>query len=148
MKTLKQKLFTFISSEVFKYLFFGVLATVVYIISRTLLFSISASASLSAICANIIAVIFAFFTNDRFVFNQKAQGWSKRFIKFFIARISTLILDLLLAIIFVEQFPNIIGQFVEHNLSLVNQIETVISQILIIIFNYILSKFVIFTQKK
>lgn len=148
MNKFYQSLLSFIKSEVFSYLFFGVLATIVYIIARTTLFAFYPSASVSAVGANIIAVIFAFFTNDKFVFKQQRHGWGKRFVKFFIARISTLILDLILAIVFVEKFPDVIGQFVNHNLSMVNQIETLISQVLIIVFNYILSKFIIFTQKK
>lgn len=148
MKNLKLLFKTFMKSEVSLYLFFGILATIIYIFSRTIIFAISASASVSAVSANMIAVIFAFFTNDKFVFKQTKQGWFKRFIKFFIARISTLILDLALAIIFVEQFPHIIGQFVQDSLTTINQIETISSQVLIIFFNYILSKFIIFTQKK
>ncbi|HEN4375271.1 TPA: GtrA family protein, partial [Streptococcus agalactiae] len=40
-----------------------------------------------------------------------------------------------------------IGQFVQHNLNKINTIESLVSQILIILLNYILSKFVIFKDK-
>lgn len=55
---------------------------------------------------------------------------------------------MILAVIFVDQFPSIIGQFVQHNLNKINTIESFVSQILIILLNYILSKFVIFHLKK
>lgn len=137
----------FISSEVFKYLFFGVLATLVYMVTRMAFFAITHQATLSAVIANITAVVFAFFTNDYFVFNQVRTGWMKRFVKFFVARLSTLALDLVLAYLLVERFPQIIGQFVNHNLQVVNAIETLFAQVLIIVLNYIISKLLIFKDK-
>lgn len=137
-----------ISSEVFKYLFFGVLATLVYMIIRLIIFTLTQSAIGSAVIANVIAILFAFWTNDYFVFNQVRKGWLMRLIKFFIARLSTLALDLILAYLFVTKFPHLIGQFVHDNISVVNLIETVISQILIIVLNYVFSKLLIFKNKK
>lgn len=137
-----------LSSEVFKYLFFGVLATLVYMGTRLVIFSLTQSATTSAVIANVIAIVFAFFTNDYFVFNQVRTGWFNRFVKFFVARLSTLVLDLILAYLLVTKFPHIIGQFVNDNISLVNMIETVFSQVLIIILNYVFSKLLIFKDKK
>lgn len=137
-----------LSNEVFKYLFFGILATIVYMGTRLVFFSITKEATLSAVLANIIAVIFAFFTNDIFVFNQIRKGWLNRFFKFFVARLSTLALDLLLAFLLVEKFPGIIGQFVNHDITLVNAIETLFSQVLIIIINYVISKLLVFKDNK
>lgn len=137
----------FISSEVFKYLFFGVLATLVYMVTRMAFFAITHQATLSAVIANITAVVFAFFTNDYFVFNQVRTGWMGRFVKFFVARLSTLALDLVLAYLLVERFPQIIGQFVNHNLQVINAIETLFAQVLIIVLNYIISKLLIFKDK-
>ena len=65
------KLKAFMATEVFKYLFFGVLATVVYMVSRTLIFAVSQQGTLSAVLANAIAIVFAFFTNDVFVFSYQ-----------------------------------------------------------------------------
>lgn len=137
-----------ITSEVFKYLFFGVLATVVYMGTRLIVFSIIESATISAVIANITAIMFAFFTNDYFVFNQARKGWVKRLIKFSVARLSTLILDLVLAYLLVTKFPHIIGQFVGDNLSMVNAIETLFAQVLVIVLNYVLSKLLVFKDKK
>ena len=55
------KLRGFMATEVFKYLFFGVLATLVYMVSRTLIFQLTKQGTLSAVLANAIAIIFAFF---------------------------------------------------------------------------------------
>ncbi|MGT2649441.1 GtrA family protein [Streptococcus troglodytae] len=137
-----------VTHEASKYIFFGVLTTFVYFLTRTPLFFFTKEATFSAVIANIIAIIFAFFTNDHFVFNQKRQGWLKRFVQFFIARLSTLALDLLLAFLLVDQFPDIIGRFVGNNHDMINFIETIISQFLIMATNYIISKFFIFKNKK
>ena len=136
-----------ITSEVFKYLFFGVLTTLVYMGTRLVIFSLTSSATFSAVIANIVAILFAFFTNDYFVFNQVRKGWFERLVKFTIARLSTLILDLALAFFLVTKFPHIIGQFVNDNLSMVNAIETLFSQVLIIVLNYVLSKLLVFKDK-
>ena len=101
---------------------------------------------LATILANIIAILFAFITNDAFVFKQERKNWAIRLAKFFLARLSTLGLDVLLTYIFVTSYPNIIGQFVEQNIDRVNTIETILAQILIIILNYILSKIYIFKK--
>ena len=106
------KLRAFMATEVFKYLFFGVLATLVYMVSRTLIFQFTQQGTLSAVLANAIAIIFAFFTNDMFVFNQEKTGMVTRFVKFVGARLLTLVLDLALAYFLVDTYPEIIGQFV------------------------------------
>lgn len=137
-----------INNEVISYLIFGVLTTVVYLIARMLIFAISQEATISAVIANIIAILFAFFTNDRFVFKQRPQGWPKRLASFFGARLLTLVIDLALAFFLVEQYPQIIGQFVNQDLNKVNVIESLIAQVLIILLNYIISKFLVFKDRK
>ncbi|CAM4263638.1 hypothetical protein AT575_02905 [Streptococcus penaeicida] len=137
-----------LKSEVVMYLIFGVLTTVVYIISRLIIFQIKADATFAAGLANIIAILFAFITNDTLVFKQERKGYLNRFIKFIIARLVTLVLDVLLAFIFVDAFPQIIGQFVHQNQTLINSIETVFGQVLVIVLNYMLSKLFVFNNKK
>lgn len=134
-------------SEVSLYLVFGVLATLVYMITRSIFFAITREATISAVIASFTSIIFAFFTNDSFVFKQVRQGWFQRFVKFFIARLSTLALDLVLAYLLVTKFPQIIGQFVHQNIDAVNAIETLFSQVLIIVLNYVFSKLLVFKNK-
>ena len=134
------------ATEVFKYLFFGVLATLVYMVSRILIFQLTNQGTLSAVLASAIAIIF--FTNDMFVFNQEKTGMVTRFVKFVGARLLTLVLDLALAYFLVDTYPEIIGQFVGHSHAWVNGIESLFSQVLIIVLNYIISKFFVFTGEK
>ena len=138
-----QKIF---NNEIFAYLFFGFATTLVSILSRLVIYQLTHKELLATALANIIGILFAFITNDTIVFKQARQNWSIRLVKFTIARLSTFLLDLFLTFLFVTQFPNIIGQFVNNNIDKVNSIETVISQFLIIILNYIFSKVFIFKK--
>ena len=148
MSNLKSFLLKFLKSEVVKYLFFGVLTTLVSIVTRDVLFILTRHVTFSVLVSNVTAVIFAFFTNDYFVFSQERKGWPARFVKFFVARLSTLALDLALAYLLVEKFPQIIGQFVNHDLIWVNRIETIIAQVRIMVTNYLISKWLVFKDHK
>ncbi|MGT2924379.1 GtrA family protein [Streptococcus caviae] len=135
--------------EVFKYLVAGVLTTIFYAILRiVIIYPILKNATLTTTIANVLAIVFAFVVNDTYAFNQARQGWQSRFVKFFLARLSTLSLDTGLAYLLVDQFPGIIGQFVGNNMSWVNAIATLIGQVLIMVTNYVISKFFIFKNKK
>ena len=143
---MKKLIKTFFDNEILSYLFFGGATTLISILSRLLIYHISHQEILATVLANIIGILFAFITNDTIVFKQKRKNWPTRLAKFFLARLSTLGLDVLLTYIFVTSYPDIIGQFVNNNIDKVNSIETVISQFLIIILNYIFSKVFIFKK--
>ena len=143
---MKRLIKAFFDNEILSYLFFGGATTLVSIVSRLVIYHISHQEILATALANIIGILFAFITNDTFVFKQERKNWPIRLVKFFLARLSTLGLDLLLTYIFVTSYPNIIGQFVKYNIDRVNTIETILAQILIIILNYILSKIYIFKK--
>ena len=143
-KTMKRIIKAFFDNEILSYLFFGAATTLVSILSRLVIYHISHQEILATILANIIGILFAFFTNDTIVFKQERRNWPTRLAKFFLARLSTLGLDILLTYIFVTSFPDIIGQFVNDQLDQVNAIETLIAQVLIIILNYIFSKVYVF----
>ena len=136
----------FFNNEILAYLFFGLATTLVSILSRLVIYQLSHQELLATGLANIIGILFAFITNDRIVFKQARQNWPSRLVKFFLARLSTFLLDLLFTFLFVTRFPNIIGQFVNENLDKINAIETVLAQLLIIILNYIFSKVFIFKK--
>lgn len=145
MKILIQKL---LYNEIISYLIFGVLTTVVYVVTRVIIFNLTTQASLSAVLASIISILFAFVTNDTIVFKQERRGWHGRLMKFFTARLITLLLDVALAYLLVEKFPQIIGQFIKNDIHLINTIETLFGQVLIIVLNYILSKLFVFKNRK
>ncbi|OFL54575.1 sugar translocase [Streptococcus sp. HMSC073F11] len=143
---MKKTITDILNNELLAYLLFGIATTLVSILSRLVIYQLTHQELLATGLANIIGILFAFITNDRLVFKQARENWSIRLVKFTIARLSTFLLDLFLTFLFVSQFPNIIGQFVNDNIDKVNSIETVISQFLIIILNYIFSKVFIFKK--
>lgn len=143
---MKKRIQSLVKNELLLYLFFGIATTLVSILSRLVIYQLTHRELLATGFANIIGILFAFITNDTIVFKQARKNWSIRLVKFTIARLSTFLLDLFLTFLFVTQFPNIIGQFVNNNINRVNRIETIIAQFLIIILNYIFSKVFIFKK--
>ena len=142
-----KKTITYIfNNELLAYLFFGIATTIVSILSRLVIYQLTHKELLATALANIIGILFAFITNDTIVFKQSRENWPIRLMRFTLARLSTFLLDLFLTFLFVTQFPNIIGQFVNDNINKVNSIETVLAQFLIIILNYIFSKVFIFKK--
>lgn len=123
-KIMKKLIKDFFDNEILSYLFFGGATTLVSILSRLVIYHISHQEILATALANIIGILFAFLTNDTIVFKQERRNWPTRLAKFFLARLSTLGLDILLTYIFVTSFPDIIGQFVNNQLDQVNAIET------------------------
>ena len=127
--------------ELINYLIIGVLTTVVslatyYLLTLTVL---DASNAIYLQIANIIAwlvsVTFAYFTNRKFVFKVQNKSNIREGINFYLSRISTLLIDMLIMYIFVSL------------LKFDNRIMKLITQIVIIILNYVLSKFIVFKNK-
>ena len=143
---MKKTITYILNNELLAYLLFGIATTLVSILSRLVIYQLTHKELLATALANSIGILFAFITNDTIVFKQARQNWPNRLVKFTIARLSTFLLDMFLTFIFVTQFPNIIGQFVNNNIDKINSIETVISQFLIIILNYVFSKVFIFKK--
>ena len=144
MKSLIKKFF---DNEILSYLFFGVATTIVSVASRMICYELTSNEILATVIGDVLGILFAFATNDTIVFKQKRKVWPARLVKFFTARLATMGLNLLLTFIFVTSFPQIIGQFVNHNIKMVNTIETLIAQVLIIVLNYVFSKLFVFEKK-
>ena len=143
-KIMKNQIKAFFDNEILSYLFFGGATTLVSILSRLAIYHIGHQEILATALANLIGILFAFLTNDTIVFKQERRNWPTRLAKFFLARLFTFGLDILLTYIFVTSYPDIIGRFVNNQLDQVNAIETLIAQVLIIILNYIFSKIYVF----
>ena len=128
--------------ELINYLIIGILTTVVslatyYLLTLTVL---DANNKVYLQIANIISwlasVTFAYFTNRKFVFKVRNKSNIKECLNFYISRISTLLIDMIIMYIFVSI------------LKFDNKIVKLIAQVVIIILNYILSKFIVFKSSK
>ena len=126
--------------EALMYLIFGVLTTVVSLVSYYVLtFTIlnpnnSVSLQIANILSWIISVIFAYFTNKKYVFNSKTSNRVKEFLGFVGGRVTTLILDIIIMFLFVTL------------LNFSDKIIKLISQVVVIILNYVISKFLVFNK--
>ncbi len=122
------------------YAFFGVCTTIVNLLCYHLCYYVFAFSNVcSTILAWLFAVLFAFVTNKIWVFESKswsAQILFPELIKFFICRIATGIMDVGIMWLAVDkmQWNAMVWKF--------------ISNVIVIILNYIASKLVIFVKKE
>ena len=125
-----------LNKETFLYLIFGILTTIINIVSF-FLFNKLFDYKLSNIIAFILAIIFAYITNKKYVFESKKEEKIeiiKEFIFFIGSRLFTFIIDMLLMILFIEGlFMNVL-------------ISKIIVNVVVIILNYILSKKLVFKK--
>lgn len=141
--------------ELIKYLFFGLLTTVVGLGSFKL-FDVVLGEKLyllTNVISWIIAVAFAFITNKIWVFESKSFNRSivfKELISFFGARVFTLLLEelglwLLITVIGMKNISGfkLLGLDINGNLM-----AKLIISVVVVIINYIFSKFLIFKKKK
>lgn len=126
--------------EIIMYVIVGGLTTVVSLASYYLLtFTIlDANNPIQLQVANIISwilcVSFAFVTNRKYVFESKNKKITKECLNFFLARLSTLIIDMLSMGLMVSVF------------KINDSIAKIIVQFIILVLNYILSKFLVFNK--
>ena len=126
--------------EIITYLFFGFVTTVVNYGMFALLVRVF---HMDVVPANIIswivAVVVAFVTNKLWVFESKARDAktiAREFGEFVAGRLITLGLETLLLWIFVDK------------LGMNDLVMKIITSIIVVIVNYIFSKFIIFRKKK
>lgn len=130
--------------EIINYLIFGVLTTIVNLIVKyLLLFTVFNAANpiqlqTSIIISWIAGVLFAYFTNRKFVFESRNKNKLKEFINFIIARLSTLFLEMGIMWFFVT--------LLKLNSDLYVVIFTIIAQVAVVIGNYIFSKLFVFKK--
>ena len=123
------------------YLIIGVLTTVVSLASYYLLTLslLDPNKPVELAIANVLswvfAVTFAYFTNRIFVFQSKNKNKIKEAIKFYLSRVVTLLLDILIMFVMVNL------------LSINDRISKIVVQVVVTIGNYIISKFFVFKSK-
>ena len=126
--------------EIIMYLIFGVLTTVVSLVSYYLLTMtiLNPENGLQLLIANILSwilsVAFAYITNRKYVFESKSNNYLKEITSFVSGRVATLLMDVLIMFVFVT--------ILHFN----DKLFKLISQIVVIIANYIISKIFVFKK--
>lgn len=128
------------NKEIISYLIFGVATTIVSIISYFIfakLFNINPI--ISNILSWIVSVLFAYITNRKYVFESKITNKkeiAKEMISFFGCRIFSGIIDTGMFTIMIEM------------IGINDGIAKIITQVVVIVLNYILSKLITFRKKE
>ena len=129
--------------EIINYLIIGGLTTVVSLATFYIvrIFFLTNDTQLDIQISNIIswffAVLFAFITNKKYVFESKKEGKEKliEMIKFYLSRITTLLIDM--ATMWLLTAP----------LNINDKISKIIVQFIIVVLNYVFSKIFVFNKK-
>jgi putative flippase GtrA len=162
--------------EIIMYIIMGVCTTLVYYIarfgSRILMGDISNGAMIATAIAQVVAITFAFITNKKYVFKSKTNtvgAFFKEAAIFYAGRGVAFLLDMLITFIFVETFADFFIDLlnlekINYNSGLLTNklmsklmgnpkkmnefIWSMLSQVMILIINYIFSKLVVFRKPK
>ena len=125
-------------NELIMYGIFGVLTTLINLITFYVLDKLGVNVYLNNSIAWVISVLFAFITNKLYVFNSKDTSYkiiAKEGIAFFLARIFSYFVDMF-TIFMIFQV-----------MGINKMIAKIISNVIVIIINYLLSKIIIFKKK-
>lgn len=131
--------------ELINYLIFGVLTTIVSLATKyLLLFTIldaenGIQLQIAVVASWIVACTFAYITNRIWVFESKSKKIIKEAAKFYVSRLATLGLEMLIMFIFVTALG--------LNTHMWVIVWTIFAQVVIIIGNYVLSKLIVFKNK-
>ena len=128
--------------EIINYLIIGGLTTVVSLATFYIvrIFFLTNDTQLDIQISNIIswffAVLFAFITNKKYVFESKKEGKEKliEMIKFYLSRITTLLIDM--ATMWLLTAP----------LNINDKISKIIVQFITVVLNYVFSKIFVFNK--
>lgn len=122
-----------LNKEVIRYIIAGVLTTGISILTYNIFRNISIGYEASTILSWIVAVIFAYFINNKYVF-QNNNSNLKDFFKFVSCRLLSLGIDLLSMYILVDI------------ISVNDRIAKIFVQGIVFILNYLFSKLLVFKK--
>ena len=136
MKQLIKKLY---ASSVGRYVFFGGCTTLVNLISFYVLRKLRVGLNIANVISIILAILFAYVVNSRFVFQDKCQTLAdhiRPFCKFISARLMTMVIEVGGVWLLVAKLGmnDMVGKFA--------------TQFIVLILNYVFSKFFVFTTGK
>ncbi len=123
-----------LDKELFWYVVFGTLTTIVNIVVYFALEFIGVNYIISNIIAWFLSVLFAYVTNRIWVFESRSPDIMKEMTLFFSGRIFSGVLDTALLYLFIDI------------LTLGNTFSKIAVEIIITILNYLLSKLIVFKE--
>lgn len=136
MKNLIKKLY---ENSVVRYVFFGGCTTMVNLVSFYLLRRLKVELNTANIISIILAILFAYVVNSKYVFQDKCETLKDHvqpFCKFIGARLATMVIEVggVWLLVSVMHMNDMLGKF--------------LTQFIVLVLNYIFSKFFVFTTGK
>lgn len=119
------------NNKIVRYIFFGGCSTIVNLTSFYILRQLNVNLNVANIMSIILAILFAYIVNSKFVFRKNN---TKSFIKFIVVRVITMAVE--------------IGAvwFLVESVHINEMIVKIIVQFVVVILNYIFSRFFVFTK--
>lgn len=121
-----------LEKELFWYVVFGVLTTVVNIVVYFVFTYFGVNYLVSNIIAWFLSVLFAYATNRRWVFESKSPNIIKECALFFSGRIFSGVIDTGLMYLFIDI------------LSIGDAVSKIVIQVIVVVLNYVISKWIVF----
>ncbi len=136
---MKQWIRKMYESSVIRYVFFGGCTTIVNLVSFFVLRKLNAELNTANIISIILAILFAYMVNSKFVFQDKCENLRdhiRPFSRFISARLATMVIEVggVWLLVSVMGLNDMAGKF--------------LTQFIVLILNYIFSKFFVFTTGK
>ena len=126
--------------EVLMYLFFGVLTTVVSLVSYFILvYPMHIHVLIANVISWVLAVTFAFFTNRIWVFSAPTKNFAD-----FITQMASFFGGRVMTLIFEEVFIAVFDTALGFNSAIVK----LIAQVAVMVLNYVVSKLIVFRKPK
>ena len=125
-----------IRKELLNYIVFGVLTTLINILTYQILSVAGVTTLIANGIAWLLSVLFAYITNRKFVFDSHSENRIQECLKFYGSRISTGILDMagMWMLVDIFHFPGMVSK--------------VGMNVVVIVLNYIFSKLFVFKDKE
>lgn len=139
MKKLKDLIVRFYNNDVIRYIFFGGCTTLVNLVCFFVLRKCNVELTIANVISIIVAIIFAYIVNSKYVFQDKCETLAdhiRPFCKFISARLLTMVIEVGGVWLLVEKMgmSDMVGKFC--------------TQFIVLALNYIFSKFFVFTTGK
>ena len=140
MKKIKDLVLRLYGNDVVRYIFFGGCTTLVNLVCFYIFWNIChVNLNIANVISIVVAIIFAYVVNSKYVFQDKCETLRdhvRPFCKFISARLVTMIIEVggVWLLVSVMGMNDMIGKF--------------LTQFIVLILNYIFSKFFVFTTGK
>lgn len=136
---MKQWIRKMYESSVIRYIFFGGCTTMVNLVSFFILRKLNVELNIANIISIIVAILFAYIVNSKYVFQDKCETLKDHiqpFCKFVSARLLTMVIEVggVWLLVEVMGMNGMVGKFC--------------TQFIVLALNYIFSKFFVFTTGK